>query len=152
MQFQATAPRQYGCIGRVPRIRDIFAGAYGAAGFYCNVDSSGKIITDPSFPARNDNPATVASPITTLSITPRGSQLKSDWNIFTNLSAVINLPVAESAGAFLKIDVFNAFNQKNVLDLNEIGTQGNGNPRGDYGYPTVYQTPRSVRFEIGFKF
>jgi Carboxypeptidase regulatory-like domain len=146
MQFQATAPRKYGCIGRVPRIRDAFAGAYGAAGFYCNLDSAGNVITDPSIPAVNTTTAT------TLALTPRGSQFQSDWNIFTNLSAVINLPIAESAGTFLKVDVFNVFNQRNVLDRNELGTQGNGNPRGDYGFPTVYQSPRSVRFELGFKF
>lgn len=152
LQFQASSPRKYGCIGRVPRIRDIFAGAYGAAGFYCNLDANGKVITDPSFPARNDNPATVANPVTTLSIAPRGSQLKSDWNTFTNVSAVFKLPTPEQFRATFRVDVFNLFNEKNVLDRNELGTQNNGNPRGDYGFPTVYQQPRYFRFQLGFEF
>ncbi|MCX7284427.1 MAG: carboxypeptidase regulatory-like domain-containing protein [Novosphingobium sp.] len=144
-QFQAISPRKFGCIGRVPRVRDPFAGAYGAAGFYCNLDDSGNVITDPSKPAVNTTSAT------TLKLSPRGSQLESDWNIFTNLSAVFTLPT-DAVDATFRVDVFNVFNRQGVLDLRELGTQANGNPRGDYGSPLAYQQPRYFRFQFGVNF
>lgn len=144
-QFQAISPRKFGCIGRVPRSIDQYAGAYGAAGFYCNVDGSGNVITDPT-------KATVNTPTsTTLSLTPRGSKLQSDWNIFTNLSAVIKVPT-DAVDATFRVDVFNVFNRQGVLDLRELGTQTNGNPRGDYGTPLAYQQPRYFRFQFGVNF
>jgi hypothetical protein len=146
IQSQISAPRKYGCIGRVPRSVDAFAGAYGAAGFYCNVDAAGKVITDPAFPTTNTATAT------TLSLTPRGSKFKSDWNSFTNLSMAFKLPVNDRFGATFRVDVFNLFNQKNAIDFEERGTQTNGAPRGDYGYPQIYQTPRYFRFQLGFEF
>jgi Carboxypeptidase regulatory-like domain len=145
LQTQASSPRKYGCIGRVPRSVDAFAGAYGAAGFYCNVGADGKVITDPAFPATNTPTST------TLSLTPRGSQFKSDWNMFTNLSLAFRLP-AEKFGATFRVDVFNVFNQKNAIDFEERGTQTAGAPRGDYAFPIIYQTPRYFRFQLGFDF
>ncbi|WP_292939170.1 MULTISPECIES: TonB-dependent receptor [unclassified Novosphingobium] len=145
-QFQAVSPRKFGCIGRVPVSVDPFAGAYGAAGFYCNVDSSGNVITNPAFKAFQNNAAG-----TSLSLTPRGSQLESDWNIFTNVSAVFTLPTDAFEGTF-RVDVFNVFNQQGVLDVRELGTQGNGRPRGDYGTPLSYQQPRFFRFQFGINF
>ena len=144
-QFQAISPRSFGCIGRVPRSVDQYAGAYGAAGFYCNLDASGNVITDPSKSATN----TATS--TTLQLTPRGSQLKSDWNIFSNVSAVFTLPT-DAVEATFRVDVFNVFNRQGVLDLRELGTQANGNPRGDYGSPLSYQQPRYFRFQFGVNF
>jgi Carboxypeptidase regulatory-like domain len=144
-QFQAISPRKFGCIGRVPSSVDAFAGAYGAAGFYCNVDANGAVITDPNF-AGFANGAT-----TSLSITPRGSQLKSDWTIFTNVSATIKVP-SDAFDASFRVDVFNLFNQKGVTDVRETGTQGNGRPRGDYGSPLGYQQPRYFRFQFGVNF
>lgn len=145
-QFQAISPRKFGCIGRVPRNVDAFAGAYGAAGFYCNLDSSGAVITDPAFAGFQNNAAG-----TSLALTPRGSRLESDWNIFLNLSAQARLPIADGAATF-RVDVFNVFNRQGVLDLRELGTQGSGRPRGDYGSPLGYQAPRSLRFSLGFEF
>lgn len=151
-QVQATSPRKFGCIGRVPRTVDGFAGAYGAAGFYCNLDSSGKVITDPLFPVINDRLTRVGGPRpSTLQLTPRGSQFQSDWNIFTNMSAVIQLPT-ELFDASLRIDVFNVFNRSGVTDRNELGTQDSGSPRGDYGFATGYQQPRYFRFQLGVNF
>lgn len=146
LQFQASSPRKFGCIGRVPTSVDAFAGAYGAAGYYCNVDASGNVITDPAIATVNTATAT------SLTVTPRGSQFKSDWNTFTNLSMSFNLPVTERFKATFRVDVFNVFNQQNALDFEERGTQGSGNPRGDYKFPLVYQTPRFVRFGLGFEF
>jgi Carboxypeptidase regulatory-like domain len=146
LQVQASSPRKYGCIGRVPLKRDQFAGLYGAAGFYCNVGADGKVITDPAIGVVNTAAAT------SLSITPRGSQFKSDWNTFANLSLAFKLPVVERFNATFRVDVFNVFNQSNALDFEERGTQTNGNPRGDYAFPILYQTPRSFRFQLGFDF
>lgn len=144
-QFQAISPRKFGCIGRVPRSIDQYAGAYGAAGFYCNLDSSGNVITDPTKGVINTATAT------SLSLTPRGSRLESDWNIFTNLTAVFTLPT-EAVNATFRVDVFNVFNRQGVLDLRELGTQANGAPRGDYGSPLSYQQPRYFRFQFGVQF
>lgn len=145
-QFQAISPRRFGCIGRVPVKVDPYAGAYGAAGFYCNVDSSGNIITNPAFTGFQNTAAG-----TSLSLTPRGSRLKSDWTTYTNLSAVLKLPT-DAIDASFRIDVFNVFNEKAVTDLRELGTQTNGRPRGDYGTPLSYQTPRYFRFQFGVNF
>ncbi len=145
VQSQANAPRKFGCIGRVPVSVDAFAGAYGAAGFYCNVDASGKIITNPAFASTNTATAT------TLKLTPRGSVLKSDWTIFTNVSAIIKFPT-ELVNATFRVDVFNVFNRHGVTDLRELGTQTNGRPRGDYGTPLGFQQPRYFRFQFGVEF
>ncbi len=147
-QLQATSPRKYGCIGRVPRQVDRFAGAYGAAGFYCNTDATGKVITDPAFAGFSN--ANLPTP-TSLQLTPRGSQLKSDWTIINNFSAVFELP-NELAHASFRVDVFNAFNRKAKVELNEVGTQDSGRPRGDYGSVVNYQPPRFVRFQLAFDF
>lgn len=144
--FQAQSPRRFGCIGRVPVRRDPFAGAYGAAGFYCNVDAQGNVITDPAFAGFQNNAAG-----TSLSITPRGSVLKSDWQTVTNISAAIKVPVDDFAATF-RVDVFNIFNESAVTDLRELGTQTNGRPRGDYGSPLAYQSPRYFRFQLSFDF
>jgi hypothetical protein len=144
-QFQAISPRKFGCIGRVPVSVDQYAGAYGAAGFYCNTDSSGKVITDPLFAFTN------GATSTTLKLTPRGSILSSDWNMFTNLSANVKLPV-KTVDAFFRVEVFNVFNQHGATDLRELGTLTNGTPRGDYGTPVAFQTPRYFRFQIGVGF
>ncbi|SFK32483.1 Carboxypeptidase regulatory-like domain-containing protein [Sphingomonas sp. NFR04] len=145
-QFQALSPRKFGCIGRVPVKRDAFAGSYGAAGFYCNLDSSGKVITDPAYAGFANNTTT-----TSLSVTPRGSQLESDWTIFTNVTMTAKVPTKAFDASF-RVDVFNLFNQKGVTDLNETGTQGNGRPRGDYGTPRGYQQPRYFRFQLAVGF
>jgi len=145
-QFQAQSPRHYGCIGRVPVSVDAFAGAYGAAGFYCNLDADGNVITDPAYAGFQNNASG-----TSLQLTPRGSQFKSDWNTFTNLSLAFKLPADLFTGTF-RIDVFNVFNEKNALDFEERGTVTNGRPRSDYGLPTIYQTPRYFRFQLGVNF
>lgn len=145
-QFQAISPRKYGCLGRVPVSVDAFAGAYGAAGFYCNLDAQGNVITDPAYAGFQNNAAG-----TSLQLTPRGSQLESDWNMFTNISVNVRVPT-DAFDASLRMDVFNVFNQQGVIDLREVGTQSNGRPRGDYGTPLAYQTPRFFRFQLAFGF
>ncbi|MDG5487909.1 TonB-dependent receptor [Sphingomonas sp. BGYR3] len=144
-QFQALSPRKFGCLGRVPVSVDAFAGAYGAAGFYCNLNANGEVITDPLFPFTNSATAT------TLQLTPRGSVLKSDWQTFTNVSVTFEVPT-DAFDAFFRVDVFNLFNEKAVNDIREVGTLNNGTPRGDYGSPLTFQQPRFFRFQLGVGF
>lgn len=139
----AQSPRHYGCIGRVPSRIDRFAGAYGAAGFFCNV-VNGQIVTDPA--AGSGTPSQ-----SNLRLTPRGSVFAGDWLTQTNLTMAFTLP-AELYKATVRVDVFNLFAEKSRIDFQENGTQNNGNPRGDYRYPSNYQAPRSIRLQLGFDF
>jgi hypothetical protein len=59
---------------------------------------------------------------------------------------------AELYKATLRVDVFNVFAEKARIKFQENGTQGNGNPRGDYRYPVSYQAPRFIRMQLGFDF
>lgn len=139
---QATSPRKFGCIGRIPSSVDFFAQFYGAAGFYCNVDENGEIITDER---------TGVNTNTAGELTPRGSVFESDWQIQSNLSFVFRLPTDDFTGD-LRVDVFNIFNDQAALDFDETGTLGNGRPDFNYRQPTRYQAPRSVRLQLGLRF
>ena len=140
VQTQIQSPRKFGCLGTVPRSVDQYAAQYGAAGYYCNV-INGAIVT---------NPATAVSQ-STLQLTPRGSVFQSDWTSYTNLSLAFKLPTDIVSGTF-RVDVFNLFAEKAKTDFEERGTQAGGNPRGDYGYVTNYQAPRSIRLQFGIDF
>lgn len=149
---QVASPRKFGCIGRVPRIVDQFAGAYGAEGWFCNLDGDGQVISDPDTPGFVFRNQTVAQGgLTTLSPTPRGSQFNSDWLTELNLSAVFKIPT-DKYDASLRFDVFNVFNSKAELDFEERGTLDNGTPRLEYRLPTGYQTPRYVRLQLQLGF
>lgn len=150
-QLQVQSPRSYGCIGRVPRVVDAFAGQYGAAGYFCNV-VAGKVVTNPGFATINDSPTRAggARP-TTLIETRRGTIFKSDWESFLNLSAVFKLPTETFSGT-LRFDVFNVFNQQSVIERQENGTQGSGLPRSDYQAAITYQAPRYARIQLGIDF
>lgn len=149
--IQVTSPRKFGCIGRVPRLVDPFAGAYGAAGFFCNLDSNGDVITNPATPGFTfANPFPGPGATTTLQSTPRGSQFQSDWLKEVNLSAVFKLPVDFDAS--VRFDVFNVFNSKAQLDFEERGTLNNGTPRNSYRLPTGFQAPRSARIQLNVGF
>jgi hypothetical protein len=144
---QVTSPRKFGCIGRVPAEFDPFAALYGAAGWFCNVDDQGNIITTGTVP----NPAGNAGGGLGPTLTPRGSQFESDWLKEVNLSAAFKLPV-DSFGATLRLDVFNILNEQAQLDFEERGTLSNGQPRNTYGLTTAFQRPRFVRLALGVEF
>lgn len=141
--LSVTSPRKFGCIGRIPNSIDPFGALYGAAGYYCNVDANGDVITDERVPVN------VNSPVAAL--TPRGSVFESDWQTQTNLSLVFKLPTEAFQGD-LRFDVFNVFNEKAALDFEERGTQNNGRPRNTYGEVSRYQGPRSIRLQLGLRF
>lgn len=141
--FSATSPRKFGCIGRIPASIDPFGQFYGAAGFYCNVDASGGVISDERVPVNVNRPVAA--------LTPRGSVFESDWQTQTNLSFVFRLPTDSFQGDF-RLDVFNVFNQNAALDFEERGTLNNGRPRNTFGQVTQYQGPRSIRLQFGLRF
>ena len=141
VQTQVQSPRSYACIGTVPNRVDVFAAQYGAAGYFCNLDASGAIITNP------------ATTVTQANLQPvrRGTGFKSDWTSFTNLSLAFKIPT-DLFAATARLDVFNIFAEKAKIDFEERGTQAGGNPRGDYGYVNAYQAPRSARIQLQFDF
>jgi hypothetical protein len=156
---QIASPRRFGCIGRVPISADGSASAtgglagrfYGAAGFYCNLDSSGNVVRNPvGYTVINDAFGAGARP-STLQLTPRGSQFESDWLYTLNLDAQVRVPT-DAFDAFLRVSVFNVLNSQAKLDFTETGTATSGAPNPTYGLPTTYQAPRSVRLQFGVGF
>lgn len=144
--LNVTSPRKYGCIGRVPFQRDGgAAGAYGAAGFYCNT-AGGAVVANPNGFNFQDSPTA-----TSLTLTPRGSQFQSDWQYVLNLDAALRIPTDAFDGT-LRVSVFNVLNRQAQRDFTETGTATNGTPNPNYALPTVYQAPRSVRLQFGVNF
>ncbi len=124
------SPRKFGCIGVHPT--DVFASFYGASSWFCNGVA-----------------------------TPRGESFESDWlkvldlTFAYDLSEVFDIP---GDSLVLRADVFNVFNFQAATDYNEFGEIDIGNYPGpgaadpNYGLPTAYQAPRSVRFSIAYRF
>jgi len=136
---QVQSPRKFGCIGTVPvSVDGGNAAAYGAAGYYCNVDGSGNVITTGTSAANRQ-------------LTPRGSVLQTDWLYNVNLDIALKIPTDMFDGT-VRVSVFNVLNQKQVQDLQEVGTAQNGVPSALYGQPLSYQAPRSVRLQFGVNF
>lgn len=124
------SPRKFGCIGVHPT--DIFASFYGASSWFCNGVA-----------------------------TPRGESFESDWlkvldlTFAYDLSEVFDIP---GDSLVLRADVFNVFDFQSATDYWEFGEIDVGNYPGpgavdpDYGKPTAYQAPRSVRFSVAYRF
>lgn len=112
---------------------DAFAYEYGASSWYCGGE-----------------------------LTPRGSQLESDWTYNFDLSFIYrptNLPYPGEPT--LRMDIFNVLNADGVTDIYEFGDSSatapgvvpyvnEANPR--YGMASGYQAPRSVRFGLSWDF
>ena len=87
--------------------------------------------------------------------TNRGSVFTSDWISQLDLSVRYTLPTFGfmPQGITLRADVFNVFDESSVSDFVETGTTGSGiNGNANYGMPSGYQTPRSVRFGFDLAF
>lgn len=157
--LSVTSQRRFGCIGRVPANADgnIAGQFYGAAGFYCNLDAQGNVISNPITSAGGAYPVTTYAPTnpltgaSSLQLTPRGSQFKSDWLYLLNVDATIKVPT-DAFDGFIRVTVFNVLNRKAQLDFNEVGTATAGTPNATYGYATSYQAPRSARIQFGVNF
>ena len=114
---------------------DYFAWAYAAASWYCQNE-----------------------------LTPRGSQLSSDWINTLDLGLVFKPTVGSLDGDLtLRVDVFNVLNADNRADLYEFGDVGytgyavfgiDNLPDADpnYGKTTRFQSPRSVRLGVSYNF
>ena len=102
---------------------DVFAQAYGAEAWYCGGE-----------------------------LTPRGSQLETDWVFDLDLSAVYALQTLPVGEATFRVDVFNVLNEDTPTDLYEVGETDGGAPLSYYGDPSGFQAPRSIRFGVNWSF
>lgn len=126
--LQVDSPRKLSCFGFHPT--DVFARVYGAASRYCNGQPS-----------------------------PRGTAQESDWIANIDVSVRYNLTIPTGQRLTLRADVFNLLNSAGIQQRNEIGELDYDdtltNPfilNPNYGLPTSYQTPRSVRLGLDIAF
>jgi len=98
---------------------DEFAALYGRASWYCGGE-----------------------------LTPRGSQMETDWQATLDLSATIVPGFSDSIKGDIsfRVDVFNVFNSHYVTDRYELDHDTL------YGATTNYNRPRYVRFMANYKF
>ena len=146
--YTVLSPRKFGCIGRIPASVDPFAQFYGAAGWYCNVDANGDIITDER---------TGVTTNTNGELTPRASQFQSDWRQQLDMSFNFYLPLdmlnaPKNLSSTLRFDVFNVFGNRAALDFEERGTLNNGRPRNTYRQVASYQGERFFRMQLSLNF
>ena len=129
------SPRKFGCIGTYP-LADGRASGSLAASWYC----------DEQIRLGNVE-GTVGQ------VVGRGAAQESDWTTRLDLSASYKFALGELAGLTVRADVFNVFNSSAVTDLREIGDLDSATTADpNYGKPTGYQAPRSVRFSASFEF
>jgi hypothetical protein len=131
------SPRKYGCIGTYP-LSDGRAATTSAASWYCNAQI-----------AAGNLSGTLNTPI------GRGAAFESDWYKTLDLTFAYTLPIETPGGGgiTMRADIFNVFNFKSALQFREIGDLDSaGVIDPNYRKPTVYQTPRYVRFSITGKF
>lgn len=118
-----TSPRKYGCIGFYP-LGDGRASPSTSSAWYCNGV-----------------------------LTPRGSQFEGEWIKRVDMSAAWNIPVGGLPGRVqLRADIFNIFDFEGATDFVEQGEEALGTPRAEYGLPSAYQAPRSVRLGLSYNF
>ena len=80
-------------------------------------------------------------------LTPRASVFESDT--IETLDVLLTYRVSDRL--VFRFDVFNIFDQDNVIDKNEYGESG-GVTNPNYQLPTNFQTPRRVRLGMQFDF
>lgn len=125
------SPRKYGCIGLAPI--DYANGDGGVANDSYGVENArfcgGKIVG-------------------------RGSAFAADWVSRVDLSVRYTVPkkFSRAGDLVLRADVFNIFNSQAVQEAYEFGETDGGTADEDYGRPTAYQAPRSVRVGFDWQF
>lgn len=134
--FTAQSGRHFGCLGRVPLSVDPFAPTSGTpSGWYCPIGTGNSTIE-----------------------TPRGSQGVTGWTYQLDLNFNFNLAdFANRGNVSASIDVFNVFDAdtpSRVVEQGLIRTTAN---RMDarapyYGMARSYQSPRTVRFGLRYRF
>ena len=90
----------------------------------------------------------------------RGSEGRTPWNHTLDVQAAYTMNMGSKNKLTLQADVFNIFNAQQPSELNEIndfsrGTTTVGAPGRvslNYGNPTSFQSPRSVRLTARYEF
>ncbi|MCC4606130.1 hypothetical protein LL971_20305, partial [Xanthomonas campestris pv. parthenii] len=94
---------------------------------------------------------------------PRGSAGRTPWTRTLDLNVAYR-PAFADGKLVVKVDIFNVTNEDKPLSVYEYGEDASGNPQQGgtdaqgnayaniYGYPTSWQTPRSVRFMMQYSF
>ncbi len=132
-QVQVQSPRHLSCFGFNPDYNALENG-YGGVSHYCNLEPA-----------------------------PRGTALKSNWYSEVNLSARYNVHIPTGQQVTFRVDVFNAFNSQAVQQRYEFGDLSYDEVPADsgnyvisrdpnFGIPTAYQSPRSIRFGADITF
>ena len=93
-------------------------------------------------------------------LSPRGSRGNTPSVLSVDLTASYDLEIFEDYNLTLRADVFNLLNSDTVTEINEIfddegastaaGVIPDRNP--NYGLPTAWQQPRSVRLSASLSF
>ncbi len=102
---------------------DVFAQVYGAASHYCGGEPA-----------------------------PRGQGNKSDWIANVDLKTAYKIAIPTGQEVTLRADVFNVLNSKGVEKRYELGDLNIGLADPNYGNPTNYQSPRTVRLGMDIAF
>jgi hypothetical protein len=90
----------------------------------------------------------------TVKLAPRGSAGRNPW-IYNFDASVAYTPHWAGKHVTFKADVFNLFDTHGVIATNEYSETGSASAyqySPNYGLPTQYQTPRSVRFSVLYNF
>ena len=146
--FTASSGRPTSCIGYVPGTQPDFGDAEGystASSYYCLKSSGGDVGR-------------------TSELHPRGSAGRTPWTNTLDFQ-IAYLPKLSQGKLTLQMDVFNLFNQQQVVewqeqrDFSRATTVNNpdtgvieGQLSKNYQRPTTFQTPRSVRFTARYEF
>ncbi|MFA0813866.1 TonB-dependent receptor [Microbulbifer epialgicus] len=84
--------------------------------------------------------------------TSRGSEGRTEnyWNL--DLNAQYPIRLANNHDLILSLDVFNILNNDTVSEVIETGELASGSVDPQYGKPTYYQSPRSIRLGVRYDF
>ena len=86
-------------------------------------------------------------------LSPRGSAGRTPWTTTFDLSFAY-LPKLATGKLTLQADVFNLLNTQRVTETNEVGdySRDDTRPSLNYGNPTSFQSPRTVRLTARYEF
>jgi hypothetical protein len=154
--LQFASPRPLSCFGFSPEARnelDFFTGL---------LDGMGNPVTEPY--ENFGNLYGAASHYCGGQLAVRGEGNKTDWTKQVDASLRYNIEIPSGQTVTFRADVFNVFNFDGVTERYELGdlvspfdglgNNPDGSPYADpnYGQPTGYQAPRSVRLGLDINF
>lgn len=135
MNAVASSGRPYSCIGFVPASRLDYSDAVGyttASSYYC-LNEKGQSV-----------------------LVPRGTAGRTPWSARVDMQ-LSYMPKVGDGKLTLSMDIFNLLNSQQVQEVVErrdysrdTVSEGKRNP--DYGLPSSFQPPRSVRFTARYEF